>query len=258
MLARPAVIIAAHPDDEVLGLGSLLPHFRNLRAIIHATDGAPRRGSDIANAGVSSWQEYASLRRRELEAVIAKSGVPRVELICLGYPDQEVSFHIARLAKSLAALFQRFRVAAVFTHPYEGGHPDHDACAAAVQFARSFMDENEPPAAFEFSSYHAAGNGGMETERFLNRGSKTWQHTLSEEEQQEKRELLAAYKSQQRVLGNFPLREEPIRMSPEYDFRKAPHRGKLYYENFDWGVNGYKWRWLARRAMNQLGISMFV
>jgi len=263
VLSHPAAIIAAHPDDEVLGVGTLLARLRNLRVLVHVTDGAPRRGSDAANAGAGSWREYAALRRREVESAVEMAGLAGVKLVSLGYADQESSFHIAILAKRLAALFRHFRLAVVFTHAYEGGHPDHDACAAGVHLARSLLGgTGRQPVILEFPLYHAGAHGGMETERFLDGRkrlpNRCWEHTLTEEERRKKRALLGAYSSQQRVLDQFPVRAESIRMSSGYDFRKPPHRGKLYYENFDWGVNGYTWRRLARRAMAQLGVSAAV
>jgi hypothetical protein len=82
-----------------------------------------------------------------------------------------------------------------------------------------------------------------------------WRHSLTEQEQQMKRNLVAAYTSQQRVLCQFPLRAEPVRVAPEYDFRKPPHPGSLYYEDFDWGMTGPRWRRIATRAIMSLGFS---
>lgn len=249
LLSRPAAIVVAHPDDEVLGVGTLLPHFKNLRAIIHVTDGAPRRGPDVGNAGASSWQEYAALRRREFEAAAHAAGVENAEFICLNYPDQEASFHLAQLTRGITGIFCRLRVRVVFTHPYEGGHPDHDACAAAVRFACSRLPRGGRPEVFEFASYHALPDGGVETECFLGNSSKMWSRVLTDVERRKKRDVLSCYASQQAVLSGFPVCQEPIRMAPDYDFTKPPHRGKLNYENFDWGMTGARWRRLVRRAI---------
>jgi N-acetylglucosamine malate deacetylase 2 len=274
LVSQPAAIVVAHPDDEVLGVGTLLPQLKDLRAIIHVTDGAPRRGPDVANAGVSSWQEYAALRRRELEAAMQAAGVHGARLICLECPDQEASFHIVQLARRLARIFRQFHTRIVFTHPYEGGHPDHDACAAAVRLACSLPPRGRVPHILEFTSYHVAPDGGLETERFLRRtaagrGRKTighptspgrrqktiacavpmWRRMLNDAQRQKKREMISRYPSQRAVLSQFPICQEPIRMAPDYDFTKPPHRGKLYYENFNWGMTGPRWRRLAERAM---------
>lgn len=252
---RPAVVVVAHPDDEILGVGTLLPLFRNLRAIVHVTDGAPRRGSDAVNAGVNSWQEYAVLRRREFFNAMRTAGAEG-EFICLGHPDQGASFQLPSLTAQLRRLCQRLHPAVIFTHSYEGGHPDHDACSAAVSFACSLTGAREKrPEVLEFASYHFGPTENFEAERFLGHSLKLWPHTLTLEEQQFKRDLAACYPSQQAVLAQFPLREEPIRIAPKYDFSKPPHRGKLHYENYGWGMTGRRWRQLARRAMTMMGLA---
>ena len=252
LLSRPAAIVVAHPDDEVLGVGTLLPNLANLRAIIHVTDGAPRRGPDVTNAGVGSWHEYAALRRRELKAAVDAAGVHCARLICLDYPDQEASFHLAHLARRIARLFRQLRLGVVFSHPYEGGHPDHDACAAAVRFACSLTRGGRWPKVVEFTSYHRSPDGWLETECFLGRSSKIWRRVLNDAQRQKKRHMVSCYASQQAVLSQFPICQEPIRMAPDYDFTEPPHAGKLYYENFNWGMTGTRWRRLARRAMGAL------
>jgi hypothetical protein len=111
------------------------------------------------------------------------------------------------------------------------------------------------PEILEFAGYHAGPDGGIETEHFIGRSRQVWRRPLSERQQQIKRDLLSNYQSQQRVLSQFPLRSEPIRVAPQTDFRKPPHQGKLYYENFDWGITGRRWRMMARRAFVSLGLS---
>jgi hypothetical protein len=111
-----------------------------------------------------------------------------------------------------------------------------------------------------------APGGGLETERFLAslapvrthrrivRPHATWRRVLNDGQQQKKREMVSCYPSQLAVLSQFPICQEPIRMAPDYDFTKPPHRGKLYYENFNWGMSGPRWRRLARLALSASGL----
>lgn len=46
-----AVIVAAHPDDETVGMGARLANFRGAALIIHLTDGSPDDLRDARNAG---------------------------------------------------------------------------------------------------------------------------------------------------------------------------------------------------------------
>lgn len=253
-----SVVVAAHPDDEIIGLGTLLGRLCELQAVVHVTDGAPRRGEDIGNAGVGSWQEYAQMRRREVQAAMREAGVPaEVRQVCLPCPDQQASFRMAGLARILSGMFREVQPEFVWTHPYEGGHPDHDATAFAVHAAVALLRKagERGPTILEFSSYHR-GPQGMETGRFLDTcGERGFEHTLDQEEQSAKKKLFDCYVSQAHVLQYFPLAEEPVRRAPRYDFGKSPHAGDLYYDGFQWGVTGTQWRGLAKDAESELGLA---
>lgn len=250
----PVVVVAAHPDDEVIGLGSRLESFRQLKAIVHITDGAPRTGSDIANAGQKTWREYADLRRLEFKEALEQANCCAAQTPCFWCPDQRALNRIALHARRLAALFERLGARHVFTHPYEGGHPDHDAVAVSVRCAVALCEGRgvPMPTILEFSSYHASASG-LESECFLNHADvPVRERVLTAGQQERKRRLFSCYKSQQRVLEWFPLKCEPIRLAPVYDFARAPHEGQLLYETFGWGFTGDKWRKLAAAGLRKV------
>jgi N-acetylglucosamine malate deacetylase 2 len=251
---RATIIVAAHPDDEVIGLGTRLPGFRNLQAIIHVTDGAPRKGSDLANAGAATWQEYADLRRQEFQAVLAEANCMAAQTPCFWCPDQRALNRITSHARRLASLFERCRPQHVFTHPYEGGHPDHDAVAASVHCAAALLRNRRliPPLILEFASYHASPDG-LESERFLDRGGvPVRDRVLNSEQQTAKQKLFRCYASQQNILAWFPVRHEPIRLAPPYNFSSPPHEGQLLYETFGWGFTGPKWCRVAAAGLRKV------
>lgn len=247
------MIVAAHPDDEAIGLGVRLAEMHDITGILHVTDGAPRSGPDIQRAGCRSWEEYAILRRREFEKALAVSGAQSKHILCLGIPDQQASFQIRELATELAEILAWLHPDTVFTHSYEGGHPDHDATAAGVHAARQLLGGTFT--VYEFTSYHARGTR-MECECFLEANRATVvERGLTVEERRRKRNIFACHASQQHVLKNFPLGAEPIRIAPEYDFTQPPHPGMLYYEQFQWGVTGAQWRTLVSTAFRQMAAS---
>src|SRR5215472_8505508 len=122
----PVAVIAAHPDDETIGAGAQLAGWQDVR-VIHVTDGAPRNGHDAAALGFETREAYARARRAELAAAMAQAGIAADRICWAGFADQEASVDMSSLALRLAEMIGPWRPAIVITHPYAGGHPDHDA-----------------------------------------------------------------------------------------------------------------------------------
>lgn len=249
-------VVAAHPDDEVIGAGGLLQRFRGERWIVHVTDGAPADMHDARAAGCSTREQYVQLRRDELYAAIAHAGLNRDACIALDVPDQHASFRMADLSGELARTLDDLRPDLVVTHPYEGGHPDHDATAFAVRAAARLIDGSggRAPVMFEMTSYHA-GSDGIRTGAFLSGDPPATLLELSPAESSRKAAMLACFASQAAVLAYFgDLSHELLRRAPACDFTRAPHPGRLFYEHFDWGIDGPRWRSLAADALGILGL----
>jgi LmbE family N-acetylglucosaminyl deacetylase len=251
--SRSVVVVAAHPDDETIGLGGLLPRLRH-PVIVTVTDGAPRNPGDTQRAGCASRDAYAKLRHDEMLAALDIAGVPRDQIRALGVVDQEASLEMAYLTLRIVDLLRELRPSVLLTHPYEGGHPDHDATAFVVHAACARVPS--PPTVYEFTSYHAAdpdrdGPPAMEVGRFL--GDVGEVVVLTDDARTLKAQMIECFASQGHMLCNFPLDTERFREAPAYDFAQAPHAGKLYYENFEWGVTGERWRHLAEEALRTLG-----
>ena len=179
----------------------------------------------------------------------------------IGIVDQEASFQLVQLTNALIQIFTHLDPDIVLTHAYEGGHPDHDAVAFAVNHARRFLARRSTriPAAIEFACYHRNPDGeNMETASFLPvPGIEPIVVPLSEAQQARKQQMFSCYISQHEILAQFPLHVEAFRIAPPYDFTLPPHPGPLFYEGFDWGMTGIQWRKLATRAAGATG-SMIV
>ncbi len=249
---RP-VIIAAHPDDEVIGLGGHLALLKPV--IVHVTDGSPSHLRDAHAAGFDTKEAYATARRRESAAAMALAGIPAKCQRQLEFSDQESSLHLPEVTLRITALLQELKPSVIFTHPYEGGHPDHDATSFAVHAATKLLAKRAPgtPTIFEFTSYHA-GPQGMSTDFLPNSAALVQVFPLREEEVALKKRMFDCFPTQRHVLDQFPIEVEQVRPAPDYDFLTAPHSGRLFYEGFDWGMDGERWRRHASKAQTALGI----
>lgn len=253
-LPFPAVV-AAHPDDEVIGIGGRLSRLKEAR-FIHLTDGAPRDLHDAEAAGFKTREAYGRARRSELGGALRLAGIGPECCLAIGLADQEASFYLRELAVRLAGFFSALQTGVVFTHPYEGGHPDHDAASFAVHAACRLLARREvsPPVLFEFTSYHAREGRRVVFEFLPAEGDRVTTVLLSEEARSLKRNMLACFATQQKVLASFPVEIERFRPAPRYDFTRPPHPGRLHYESFGWGMSGERWRGLAREALDALGL----
>ena len=240
--ASPRVaVLAAHPDDETIGASSLLARFPS-SAVIYLTDGAPRDSRLWSPEFCGTRDEYAARRRSEAERALEIAGLPAGQIHWLGAIDQEAIFGAKELARRLADVVAKIKPDMLMTHPYEGGHPDHDSAAFIACLATASMGQEQSPLLVEMTSYHARDCQCVSGE-FLEPGTEEEICIyLSPAERQQKRSMFAAYASQRLVLSSFGDDREPFRKAPDYDFSRPPHDGKLWYECMGWQMTGEQWR----------------
>jgi LmbE family N-acetylglucosaminyl deacetylase len=249
------LLIAAHPDDETVGAAIHISQTPEIH-IVHVTEGSPPNPDDALAVGCYTREEYARARRHEAVRAMALAGVSADAITNLYFIDQRVSFELEYLTDRILTLLEKFQPDIVLTHAYEGGHPDHDSIAFACQSAKKLYELDHPKPTFdliEFTSYHAE-SGGIKTYSFLPcKDHEEIRHHLSPAERALKLRMLQEFKTQQKTLAPFMLPElEIFRPAPNYDFHRAPHSGRLFYEYFDWGMDGATWRDLARDAERSL------
>ncbi|WFT82242.1 PIG-L family deacetylase [Methylobacterium sp. CB376] len=249
--AGRAALVVAHPDDESIGCGAQLPRLAGL-TVIHVTDGAPRDGRDAARRGFPDPAAYAAARARELDAALTRAGVPPERRLALGLPDQGVAEALAPLARRLAGLFAARGIRVALTHTYEGGHPDHDAVALAVQGAKRLM--GGALAVIEMPYYHR-GPAGPEEGRFLpaDPPRRAVALHLDPEDCALKADLFAAHASQAAILNRLPIALERFREAPDLRFDALPNGGRLLYEEWGLGLTGARFLALAGAAESALG-----
>jgi LmbE family N-acetylglucosaminyl deacetylase len=125
-----AVIVAAHPDDEVLGAGGLIAMLAASRArlrLVAVTDG------ERSHRGHASAASLARRRTAETSAALRALGARSAEVIRLGLPDSGLAARQDELAARLAPLIKGFDLCLA---PWDRDmHPDHEAAGQAVRRA---------------------------------------------------------------------------------------------------------------------------
>ena len=126
------VLVAAHPDDETLGLGATAAKLSDRGVtvqVVAVTDGEAAYPDDG-----DGRKALARLRRDELAAAIERLGLPRP--IFLRIPDGEVASHEQRLSARIGALLAGFGSGTWCAATWRGdGHPDHEATGRAAAAA---------------------------------------------------------------------------------------------------------------------------
>lgn len=229
------LIAVAHADDETLGCFSVLRDAAAEVHILHATDSAPRDVKYALRSGFLTRSAYLAARREEVRGVLAKAGIPESRYHCLGFADQEAPVYWPRIR----AYVESFAADRVYTHAYEGGHPDHDALAFALAGL---------PNVWEFPLYNASGADFVPHTFLDGRAEVTVE--FDESAKRAKQEWLAGFPSQRRVIEMFPVERELFRPMAAYDFTRPPHSGELYYERRKLGWTWPEWRAAITEALH--------
>jgi LmbE family N-acetylglucosaminyl deacetylase len=127
---RRVVVLAAHPDDEVLAVGGLLSalslHSHKI-VMVWATDGEASHPGSTA----MSPAELRTARPEESQRALRRLGVDPVATHRLGFPDGGLAASPAALRSALGAIVCPGDV--VLAPWTDDGHPDHDALGGVAQ-----------------------------------------------------------------------------------------------------------------------------
>ncbi|SEL18046.1 N-acetylglucosaminyl deacetylase, LmbE family [Pseudoxanthomonas sp. GM95] len=123
------VVVAPHPDDEVLGCGGLIAaaiHSGLQVLVVSLTDGEAAYACDPA------WppQRLAPIRRSELLNAVRALGGGTDNIAHVGIADGHIAVCIERAIDALAQVRRRDTVLVTWA---KDGHPDHEAAAQAAQ-----------------------------------------------------------------------------------------------------------------------------
>jgi LmbE family N-acetylglucosaminyl deacetylase len=129
------MVIAPHPDDEVLGTGGLLQAVRAQGVpveFVAVSDGE----ASHPGASPDEVNDLRVVRPRETGVALRRLGWEAPAVIRLGLPDGQLECHVDDLARRLGGLLRPDDlVLAPWRHD---GHPDHNACGRAAREAAAW------------------------------------------------------------------------------------------------------------------------
>jgi len=231
---RRVGVVVAHYDDETLSVAAVLQRCAHV-TVIHATDGGHPDPRMWMQAGARTLKQYLRVRAAEVVAAAEAGGWAHHRHIGYGLPDRAVVRHLrataAQLRRDLAD------VDVVLTHPYEGGHPDHDALAWLIR--------EHAAGHYEFASYHLGPQGKVVGRFWDDPACPALTVPVVGESLQRKQAAAAAYASQHGVVAWFDLTQERYRRAPTYDFTAVPPPGRCLYERKRFMMSA-DWRALVR------------
>jgi N-acetylglucosamine malate deacetylase 1 len=222
---RRVLILAPHPDDEVVACG--LAGYRARRegamvSVFYLTTGVP------ACEALWPWQRagYAArIVRRQAEAKEAAGLLGFAAAGRLDVPSRSLRLHLDAAAAAVARALDAVVASELWVTAFEGAHQDHDAAnALAARF-------RERLSVWEFAAYNYAG-GRVRSNRFLDARGGVVELRANREEVRLKRRALSLYASERGNLRHIRAGEEAYRPLPRHDYRTPPHPGTLFRERF--------------------------
>ncbi len=226
-LPRRILVLAPHPDDEIVACGVSALRARNAGAelfVYYLTTGIPPREL------LWPWQRrsYAShVTRRRDEAIEA---APRFGFSPAGFleiPSRRLIAHLDAAASAVDRALVETSADCLWVPAFEGAHQDHDAANA---LAARFRDRLS---VWEFAAYNYAGDK-VRSNRFIDARGGVIELRLSRDEIALKRRALALYASERGNLSYIRVAEEAYRPLPRHDYAVPPHQGRLFRERFHW------------------------
>lgn len=250
--AANILVVAAHPDDEVIGAGVLLRDAK--RATVVVVSNGALEDTSYSRFGRNRARDVARARSLEIANAFKHLNRPVLEF---GIPDQRIIYRVPEVSLRIQDTIEADNYDYVVTHAYEGGHPDHDATALAVHCACQLIQERSgaSPPIIEMTSYWLEGEATVyDRFRYVNGAGEVLTFSLSEGDKLFKRSLFKCYPTQERILRRFPIEVERFRVAPVYNFLEAPQGDQLGYERWLDYPTPQAWRRAAARALLRLGL----
>src|SRR5947207_593149 len=139
MEPRRILVLAPHPDDEIVACGIAALRARAAGAqvfVLYLTTGVPVRGV------LWPWQRAghaARLSSRRTEARVAAALFGLEPIGSLDYPSRQLRHHLDAAAGEIGRVIMERGADALWVPAFEGAHQDHDARNPRIDFEPSAM-----------------------------------------------------------------------------------------------------------------------
>ncbi|MCK4670583.1 MAG: PIG-L family deacetylase [Nanoarchaeota archaeon] len=145
MTKRSVMVLCAHPDDEVIGVGGTIAAYAKKKIPVITI---------VFSYGEAShpWQKRkATIEMRVKESKMASKLVGSKKTIFLGLTDTKIKQQLKsrRIQKRIEELIQKYKPVKIFTHAQDDPHPDHKAIANMVDKITDKIKYKGPVYAFE-------------------------------------------------------------------------------------------------------------
>jgi LmbE family N-acetylglucosaminyl deacetylase len=186
------LVVAPHPDDEILGAAGLLARAARTGApaeVVAVTDGEASHPDSV----VVTRERLAAIRRRETDEALRRLGAAGRPVHRLGHPDGAVDEDALTVALA-GLLHPGRRCVATWRHD---GHPDHEAVGRAA--ARACAATGAVLIEYPVWTWHWAEPADPRVPWAAARAL-----VLTPDERERKRAAIAAFVSQIAPLGPAP------------------------------------------------------
>ncbi|MGE3622497.1 MAG: PIG-L deacetylase family protein [Bdellovibrionales bacterium] len=231
MFGRRILILAAHPDDEVVACAAAIGRAQAGGAavsVLFLTHGC------IAREVMWPWDRknydaHVARRRAEGEKACAF-----LDITPVGWsvrPARHLWRDLPAVHKTVEGVIAEHAIDQLWAPAYEGGNPDHDGLNAVASL---FGGANgNSPRVLEFAEYNFNG-GKAHSQAFpFPRGAEQT-IALTSAERQHKLAALGIYVSEKGNLDYVEVERECFRPLIRYDYNFPPHGGTLWYARFQW------------------------
>ncbi|MGE4219549.1 MAG: PIG-L family deacetylase, partial [Alphaproteobacteria bacterium] len=227
MFGRRILILAPHPDDEVVCCAAAIGRARTGGAdirVLHLTTGVPEA------AAFWPWQRPGHAARVARRRAEAERAAGTLGIAVAGFGDiasRCLRRHLHATRAAVAAAIDAFEADALWVPAFEGAHQDHDAANAVAATLAGRV------AVTEFAAYRLAPDGPR-SQDFAEPGPDAVTLDLTADERAAKRAALALYASEHGNLGHIAAAREAARPLPAHDYARPPHPGRLFWTRFQW------------------------